>query len=61
MLEKSRHFISNITSQESVALKSLRDYKEIRTLQADKGNCTVILNESSYNEKISSILESEVY
>jgi hypothetical protein len=47
--------------KESMALKSLKDNKEIRILQADKGNCTVMLNESTYKEKISSLLESGVY
>jgi hypothetical protein len=47
--------------KESVALKSLKNNKEIRILQADKGNCTVMLNESTYAQKISSLLESGVY
>jgi hypothetical protein len=45
-----------MTRRESMALKSLKT-KQIRILQADKGNCTVVLNESTYKEKISSLLE----
>jgi hypothetical protein len=44
-----------------MVLKSLKDNKEITSLQADKGNCTVVLNESAQKEKISSVLESGVY
>jgi hypothetical protein len=36
-------------------LKSLKNNKKIRILQADKGNYTVVLNESTYKEKISSL------
>jgi vacuolar-type H+-ATPase subunit C/Vma6 len=61
MLEKSKPFTSNITMKESMALKSLKDKTEIRILQADKGNCMVVLKESTYREKISSLLESGVY
>jgi hypothetical protein len=61
MLEKSTPLTSNIIRKESMALKSLKDNKGIRSLQADKGNCTVVLNESAYKEKISSLLKSGVY
>jgi hypothetical protein len=44
-----------------MALKSLKHNKEVRIPQADKGNCTVVFNESAYNEKISCLLESGVY
>jgi hypothetical protein len=47
--------------KESVALKSVKDNKEIRILQADKGNYTVVLNESTCKEKMSILLESGVY
>jgi hypothetical protein len=50
-----------MTKRESTALKSLNNKNKIRILQADKGNCTVVLNESTYKEKISSLLEPEVY
>jgi hypothetical protein len=61
MLEKSRPLTSNITSKESMALKSLKHTKEIRIQQTNKGNCMLVLNESIYTEKISSLLESGVY
>jgi hypothetical protein len=58
MLEKST---SNMTRKESTVLKSLKDKKEIKNLQADKKNCMLVLNESKFKEKISSLLESGVY
>jgi hypothetical protein len=61
MLEKSRPITSNMTMKESTELKSLKNDMQIRILLADKGNCTVVLNESTYKEKISSLLESGVY
>jgi hypothetical protein len=39
----------------------LRLNKEIRILQADKGNCTVVFDESKYKEKLNTLLESGVY
>jgi hypothetical protein len=60
MLEKSRPNTSNITRKESTTLKSLKNNKQIWILQADKGNCTVVLNESAYKEKIVNLLESGV-
>jgi hypothetical protein len=61
MLEKSRPITSNMTKRESTALKFLKNNKKIRIIQADKANCTVVLNESTCKEKISSLLEPEVY
>jgi hypothetical protein len=61
MLERSRSLITNMTRKEYMALKSLKDNKEIRILQDDEGNCMVVLNKSTYKEKTSSPLEPRVY
>jgi hypothetical protein len=50
-----------MTTKELKALKSLRLNKEIRILQADKGNCTVVFDEHKYKEKLNTLLESGVY
>jgi hypothetical protein len=42
-------------------MKSLKLNKDIRTLQADKGNWTVVLDESKYKDKLNTLLESGVY
>jgi hypothetical protein len=60
MLEKSKPLTFNINRKESVALKSLKDNTDIRNLHADKGNCAVVLNESTCKKKIFSLLESGV-
>jgi hypothetical protein len=40
----------NMTTKELKAVRSLRLNKVIRILQADKGNCTVVFDESKYKE-----------
>jgi hypothetical protein len=42
-------------------MKSLRLNKDIRLLQADKGNYTVMLDEFKYEDKLNTLLESGVY
>jgi hypothetical protein len=49
--EKSRPLTSDITRKECMALKSLKDNKKISILQKDKGNCTVVLNKSTYKRR----------
>jgi hypothetical protein len=44
MLEKSKSSTPNMTTKEFKAVKSLRLNKDIRILQADMGNCTVVLD-----------------
>jgi hypothetical protein len=61
MLEKSKSFIPNMTRKELRAVKSLRLNKDIRILKADKGNSTVVLDESQYKDKLNILLESGVY
>jgi hypothetical protein len=43
------------------AMKSLRLNRDIRILQADKGNCTVVLDEPKYKNKFNTLLDSGVY
>jgi hypothetical protein len=43
------------------AMKSLRHNNDIRILQEDKGNCTVVLDESKYKDKLNTLLESGAY
>jgi hypothetical protein len=61
MLQKSKSPTSNISKKELKALKSLRLNKDIRILPADKGNCTVVLDEIKYRDKINTLLKSGVY
>jgi hypothetical protein len=50
-----------MSTKELKAIKSLRLNKNIRILQADKGNCTVVFDEPKYKEKLNTLLESGVY
>ena len=50
---------SNITMEERKALTSLSNDNNIIILPADKGRCTVLLNQKDYNEKILSLLSDE--
>jgi hypothetical protein len=61
MLEKSKAAPPNLSKQEFIALKSLKHNKDIRILQADKGNCTVVLDDSEYRNKLNHLLDSGVY
>jgi hypothetical protein len=51
----------NTIKKELKDVKSLRLNKDIRTLQADKGNFTVVLVESKYKYKLNTLLEFVVY
>jgi hypothetical protein len=43
-------------SKEFKAIKVLKLSKDIKNLQADKGNCTVVLDESKYRTKLDTLL-----
>jgi hypothetical protein len=59
MLEKSNSSRPNMTTKELKAVKSLRLNKDIRILRADKGNCTVVLDESEYKESVARQLPAQ--
>lgn len=61
MLEKSKPTPSNSTRKKSRALISLKQNKQTNILPADKGKCTVVLDGTTYKQKIISLLESGVY
>ena len=52
----------NITHEEEEALKDLKKDESIVILKADKGNATIIMNATEYNDKINCLLsDSSVY
>jgi hypothetical protein len=51
MLKKSTSSVLNMTRNELKAIKSLK-LKDTTILQEDKGNCTVVLDESEYEDKL---------
>jgi hypothetical protein len=54
-------FAPNITEAEVTAFRLLKLNKDIRILQANKENCTEVMDESTYKKMLSILLESEVY
>jgi hypothetical protein len=52
MLEKSESSRPNMSKKKLKAMRSLRLNKAIRILQADKYNCTLMLDESEYRDKL---------
>jgi hypothetical protein len=61
MIEKSKFSRPSMTTKELKTVKSLRLDKDIRILQADKGNCTLVLDESKYKDKPNTLLDSGIY
>ena len=51
----------NITNEERSALKSLKNDDSITIIPADKGNATVILDKSDYQQKLLDIIEKGNY
>jgi hypothetical protein len=58
-LKSARPPRSNISKEERLALKSLREDKNIEILPADKGCATVILDKSEYTTKMNSLVKDE--
>ncbi|XP_050549769.1 uncharacterized protein LOC126910700 [Spodoptera frugiperda] len=46
----------NITAEEKAALRNLRQDEDVLVLKADKGNATVVMNVTEYDEKIRHLL-----
>jgi hypothetical protein len=61
MLEKSKPSLPNVNKKELKAVISLGLNKKICILQADKGNCTVVFDESECKDKLNTLLKSAVY
>jgi hypothetical protein len=55
MLEKCKLSKPRMSRRELEAMRSLRLNKDIRIRQADKCNCTVVLDESKYKDKLNSL------
>ena len=51
----------NLTKNERLALRTLKENTHLTILPADKGNATAILNTTDYKLKIASLLEDSTY
>ncbi len=61
VLRRARLPRSNLSKNQKDAVRNLRTDKSIHILKADKGNATVILNRTDYDEKILSLLNTPTY
>jgi len=61
ILQKARPPKHNISKEMNTALKSLKADDSITILPADKGRSTVILDSTTYHEKLTDLLESGPY
>lgn len=52
ILRNARPPPSNISKEEAIALKNIKNNKNIIILKADKGNATVIVNRTDYEHKM---------
>jgi len=59
--DKLKSSTSNTAGRELKSIKSLKENKDTRLLQADKGNCIVVLDDSEYKHALNSLQESGVY
>jgi hypothetical protein len=61
VLRRSNIPNSNLTKQQRRALRSLRRDKDIAILPAVKGNTTVVLDRSEYDEKMRALIGTPTY
>ncbi|KAI8490958.1 hypothetical protein Bbelb_313770 [Branchiostoma belcheri] len=59
VLNNRKKVDSNLSKEESAAIKSLRQDKNIVILPADKGRCVVILNREDYQQKCQELLNDD--
>jgi hypothetical protein len=61
ILNASNRPRDNLSGAERRALRSLLTNADLTVIHADKGNATVVLNTTDYNEKISALLRPPTY
>jgi len=58
---KKSCFPSNISKEEHMALRKLKENKDVTILKSDKGNATVVMDKAEYEKKVFEILKDEAY
>ena len=61
ILRKTKPPEKNITREELLALKELRENEDIIVLPADKGNASVVLDTTEYKRKMGDLLKDPAY
>jgi hypothetical protein len=57
--EQKKYIKPNLTKEENLAIKQIRDNKDVITLEADKGGAIVLMNRAEYEIKLENILKGE--
>ncbi|KAI5743391.1 hypothetical protein M8J77_017676 [Diaphorina citri] len=57
--EQKKYIKPNLTKEENLAIKHIRDNKDVITLEADKGGAIVLMNRAEYEIKLENILKGE--
>jgi ribosomal protein L30E len=60
-MEKIKKIHTNLTPQEEEALLNLQKDKNIKILKSDKGNSTVVMDTSDYDDKLKRIVDDGTY
>ena len=58
-LNTYRYPKSNLTKNESIALKTLSQYEDIKIIPSDKGRTTVIMDTIDYENKVSNLINDD--
>ena len=61
ILKKAKPPAPNMTRRERTAVRNLRERQDLVILTADKGNATVVMDQTDYKKKIEDLLEDPVY
>jgi hypothetical protein len=61
VIKEFRQLAGSMRPDDLSALRSLRTTADLTVILADKGNATVVLNTTDYNEKISALLRASTY
>ena len=61
MLRKAKPLVHNLSRQQRIALKELKQMKDIAILPADNGNATVLMTRDEHNSKLEDLLNTNTY
>ena len=61
MIRKGRPPTTNLYKDERLALKALREEKNVIILPADKGNATLVMDAAEYKKKKRNCWKTQVY
>lgn len=61
ILRKTKPSRKNLSKEEFVALKKLKDNKNVVILPTDKSNATIVMDIQDFDEKIQALLQDKTY